>query len=304
MSNFNTNMNLISSSGNAKIKGTFDQRIKDKETYNFDASLDNLDLGKIFKNDSIGKISVTTTIKGIGLNPKTAKAKFEALIRKADFNNYTYQNLVTNGNISNGLYNVTATAKDPNLKFDLISSGSFKDKYPKGILNLNVDIADLDKLNLHAGPMKIRGVLDADIQSADLDYLNGKASIHNLIIANATEQFATDSIKLIAISTPEKNSIVLNSQFMDAEIVGKYKLSTMANSIKNSISNYYNLKSSSKKIAHDKQQLAFKINVKSSPIIVKLIPELKSIEPIAINGRYNSVNDTIVLKGSIPKLIY
>ena len=304
ISNFNTNMNLISSSGNAKIKGTFDQRIKDKETYNFDASLDNLDLGKIFKNDSIGKISVTTTIKGIGLNPKTAKAKFEALIRKADFNNYTYQNLVTNGNISNGLYNVTATAKDPNLKFDLISSGSFKDKYPKGILNLNVDIADLDKLNLHAGPMKIRGVLDADIQSADLDYLNGKASIHNLIIANATEQFATDSINVVAVSTVEKNSIVLNSQFMDAEIVGKYKLSTMANSIKNSISNYYNLKSSSKKIAHDKQQLAFKINVKSSPIIVKLIPELKSIEPIAINGRYNSVNDTIVLKGSIPKLIY
>jgi hypothetical protein len=26
-----------------------------------------------------------------------------------------------------------------------------------------VDIADLEKLNLHAGPLKLRGVVDADI---------------------------------------------------------------------------------------------------------------------------------------------
>jgi hypothetical protein len=56
-----------------------------------------------------------------------------------------------------------------------VSSGSFKDKYPTGKIKLNIDVADL-KLNLHAGPMKIRGVLDADIQSVDLDYLNGKFS--------------------------------------------------------------------------------------------------------------------------------
>ena len=304
IANFVTNMNLISSSGNAKIKGTFDQRIKDNEKYNLEASVDNLDFGKLLKNDSIGKISAKTTIKGIGLNPKTAKARFDATISSADFNSYTYKDVTANGNIRNGLFNVNATAKDPNLKFDLISSGSFKDKYPKGILKLNVDIADLEKLNLHACPMKIRGVLDADIQSADLDYLNGKVSIHNLLIANATEQFATDSINLVAVSTVEENSIVLNSQFMDAEIIGKYKLSTIANSIKNSISNYYNLKSSSKNIQHDKQQLAFKINIKSSPLLVKLMPELKSIDPIAINGRYNAVNDSIVLNGSIPKLVY
>jgi hypothetical protein len=40
-----------------------------------------------------------------------------------------------------------------------------------------------EKLNLHAGPMKIR-VLDADIQSVDLDYLNGKFSFTHLTIAD------------------------------------------------------------------------------------------------------------------------
>ena len=304
INNFNTNLNLTTSSGNAIVKGGLDRRIKNRENYNFDASLDNFDLGRLLKNDSIGKITLKTNIKGTGFNPKTANAIVNATVIKANFNHYSYQNLMVDGKINNGLFDATANIKDPNLKFDLVTSGNFKDKYPQGKIHLNVDIADLNKLNLHAGPLKIRGVLDADIQSANLDYLNGKASVHNLIIANEKEQYATDSINVVAVSTAEKNSVVLNSQFMDAEFVGKYRLSTLATSVKNSISNYYNLKSTSKNLPYDKQQLAFKVKLKSTPILLKIIPDLKSLEPITITGRYNSVNDTIIVNGSIPKLVY
>lgn len=304
ISNFNTNLNLTTSSGNAKVVGGLDRRIKNAEKYNFDASVDNFDLGRLLKNDSIGKITAKAKIKGTGFNPKTASAIVDANIIKANFNNYTYQNLAVDGKINNGFFNAKANIKDPNLQFDLVSSGSFKDKYPKGKIRLNVDIADLNKLNLHAGVLKIKGNLDADIQSGDLDYLNGKASIHNLIIANEKDQFATDSITVVAISTAEQNSIVLKSQFMDAEFLGKYKLSTIANSVKNSISNYYNLKNTSKNVPYGKQQLAFKVNVKSTPVLLKIIPDLKSLEPISITGRYNSENDSIVVNGSIPKLVY
>jgi hypothetical protein len=302
--NFSTNMNLASSSGNAKIKGSLDRRLKDREKYNFDAVLDNFDLGRLLKNDSIGRITVKTHIKGTGFNPKMANATANTTIIKATYHRYTYRNLVVNGKIRNGFFNANAFIKDPNLKFDLVSSGSFKDKYPKGKIHLNVDIADLNKLNLHAGPLKLRGEFDADIQSANLDYLNGTASVHHLLIANEKEQFAVDSIKVVAISTVDTNSVTLDSQFMDAEFVGKYRLSTLANSVKHSVSNYYNLKTDSKNIPYGKQQLAFKVNVKSTPLLLKIVPQIKSIEPISITGRYNSVNDTIVLNGSIPKLVY
>ncbi|MCF6132292.1 translocation/assembly module TamB domain-containing protein [Flavobacterium wongokense] len=304
INNFSTNMDLATSSGNAKIKGSLDRRIKNREKYNLDAALDNFDLGRFLKNDSIGKITLKTEIKGTGFNPKTANAVANATIIKANYNHYTYQNLVVDGKINNGAFNANAFIKDPNLKFDLVSSGSFKDKYPKGEIHLNVDIADLNKLNLHAGPLKLRGELDADIQSADIDFLNGKASIHHLLIANDKEQFATDSINVVAVATAEKNSITLDSQFMDAEFVGKYRLSTLANSVKNSVSHYYNLKATSKNVPYGPQQLAFKVNVKSTPLLLKIVPAIKSIEPIALSGRYNSVNDTIVLNGSIPKLVY
>ena len=302
--NFSTDMNLVTSSGNAKVKGVLDMRFKNNEKYDLNAALDNFDLGRLLKNDSIGRITMKADVKGTSFNPKTANAVAKATIAKANFNRYTYQNLVVDGKIAGGNFDATAFIKDPNLKFDLVSSGSFKDKYPKGKIRLNVDIADLNKLNLHAGPLKLRGQLYADIQSGDLDYLNGKASLHHLIVANEKDQFLIDSINVVAVSTPEKNSIVLKSQFADAEVEGKYKLSTIANSVKNSISNYYNLKSTSKNIPYDKQQLTFKANVKSTPLLLKIIPELKNIEPISITGRYNSENDTIVLNASIPKLVY
>ncbi|WP_290835198.1 translocation/assembly module TamB [Flavobacterium sp.] len=304
MNNFATDLKLVSSFGNAKIKATFDQRRKNQEKYNAQTELDNFDLGKLIKNDSIGKISLKANVKGSGLNPKTANATVDGTILKADFNDYVYTNLKLKGKINNGLFNLNANANDPNLTFNMISNGSFKGKYPSGKLKLNVDIADLRKLNLHAGALKLRGEIDADIQSADLDYLNGKVIANNFIIANEQEQFVLDSINVIATSTAEKNTLVVKSQFMNADVTGKYQLSKIATALQNSISNYYNINSNSKKVSVKDQQFAFKVDVKDNPILLKFIPELKSLSPIALSGRYNSVNDSIIINGNIPKLVY
>jgi len=46
---------------------------------------------------------------------------------------------------------VKSGMNDPNLTFNLAANGNAKDKYPSVKLKLNLDIADLQKLNLHAG---------------------------------------------------------------------------------------------------------------------------------------------------------
>ena len=304
IASFKTNMNLVSSFGNAKIKATFDQSRKNYEKYDAQTELYNFDLGKFIKNDSIGKVTLKANIKGTGFDPKTATASLNGSILKAYYNKYTYRNLNVKGAIRNGNFNVNATAKDPNLTFDLVSSGSFKDKYPSGKLKLNVDIADLEKLNLHAGPLKIRGVVDADIQSADLDYLNGTVNAHSINVTNSAEQFVIDSINVVATSTAKKNTLLINSPFLDAEVNGKYKFSKIAKAVSNSVAKYYDSDPNSRKIAVENQQFAFKIGVKDNPIILKLIPALKSLEPINVTGRFNSINDSIVINGAIPKLIY
>ncbi len=304
INNFNTDLNLITSFGNAKIKALFDQRKKNSEKYDAKTSFDNFDLGKLLKNKSVGKITLNATIAGVGLNPKTANATVNAAVMRADFNKYNYKNIKLKGKIANSAFNIGVNAKDPNLIFDLVSDGSFKNKYPSGKLRLNVDIADLNKLNLHAGPLKLRGEVNADIQTADIDYLNGTLSAQNFTVANDKEQFKLDSVTVVAVATPEKNAIVVKSQILKAQVLGKYKLSQLGKAFSNSIAKYYGNNPKSKKLVVKNQQLAFNVEVKSDPILFKLIPELKSLELIAIAGRYNSDNDSIVINGKIPKIIY
>lgn len=304
LDNFNTDVVLNSSFGGAKIKTNFDYRVKNKERYNGVAELNNFDIGQLLKDNSIGKITAKAKIKGNGLNPKTASASIDGFMRKGTFNDYTYQNLTLKGTIAKGNYKATANSNDPNLEFDLVSEGSFKNQYPQVQLQLNLAMADLEKLNFHTGPLKVRGQLDANLTTADPDFLNGKIGVHHLLFSNGKEQFQLDSININAIATAEKNTIQIKSQLLKANIEGKYQLSQVATAFSNSIANYYDMEPSVKKKVTKPQRFDFAINVSNDPVITQLFPTITQLQPISIKGRYNSVNDTIILKATIPKLVY
>jgi hypothetical protein len=302
--NFKTNLALNSSFGNAKVDGFYDQRIKNQEKYDATVSLLDFDLGRLIKNDSLGKVTLNAKVKGKGLDPKTAKAELDGIVQKAVFNKYTYKNLTLKGNIKNGLFDVKSGMKDPNLHFDLVANGNAKNKYPSVKLKLNLDIADLQKLNLHAGPMKLRGNIDADIANSNPDYLNGNVSLSNIQILQEAELIVLDSIKIVAFANAEKNNIKISSQFLKAEVDGKYKLTTLAAAFKKSLSKYIDLGRPKTNLKSDEQRLTFKLSVDNDPILFKILPKLTGLEPINITGKYNNVADSLEVKGTIPRIVY
>ena len=302
--NFKTNLALNSSFGNAKVDALFDQRVKKREKYDATVYLLDFDLGQLIKNDSIGKITLKAKVKGKDLDPKTAQAELDGLVQKAVFNKYTYRNLALKGNISNGSFAVKSGMKDPNLNFDLAASGNTKQKYPSIKLKLNLDIADLEKLNLHAGPMKLRGNIDADVANSNPDFLNGKVFVSNVQILQEAEPIVLDSVRVIAFSDESRNNIKISSQFLKAEVDGKYKLTTLAAAVKKSLSKYINLKNPKANGESDEQRLAFTLTVDNDPILFKLIPKLTGLEPVKITGKYNNVTDSLEIKGTIPRITY
>jgi hypothetical protein len=302
--NFKTNLALNSSFGNAKVDALFDQRVKRREKYDATVYLLDFDLGRLIKNDSIGKITLKAKVKGKGLDPKTAQADFDGLVQKAVYNKYTYRDLALKGNIENGSFAVKSGMKDPNLNFDLVASGNTKDKYPAIQLKLNLDIADLEKLHLHAGPMKLRGNVDADIANSNPDFLNGKVFLSNIQVLQDKEPIVLDSIRVIAFSDESRNNIKISSQFLKAEVDGKYKLTTLASAIKKSLSKYIDLKNPKVNGESDEQRLAFTLTVDNDPILFKLVPKLTGLEPLKIEGKYNNVTDSLEIKGTIPRIVY
>lgn len=304
VNDFETNLNFNSSFGDAKVVALFNQTQKGNEKYDAQIDLSEFDLGKLIQNDSIGKLSLKADVKGAGLDPKTAAANADLEVIKATFNSYTYQNVSLKGAIQNGDFEITTASQDPNITFDGIASGSFKTDYPTGKLKLNLEMVDLEKLNFIEKPFRFKGIIEADMASTDIDFLNGEVVLHKFILANEKEQFALDSIKISAKSTVENNSIKLESQFVDASILGKYKLSKIGESFSNSIQKYYQTSGIPSTQNSEEQQFAFNVEVKNTPILLKFIPDLTGLEPILIEGKYNSVNDSIAMNGRIPLVKY
>jgi len=75
MQNFKTNLALNSSFGNAKIDGLYDQRIKNKEQYDATISLFDFDLGKLIKNDSLGKSYAQSESKRQRIRPQNSSGR-------------------------------------------------------------------------------------------------------------------------------------------------------------------------------------------------------------------------------------
>src|SRR5690606_11373522 len=137
----------------------------------------------------------------------------------------------------------------------------------------------------------------------NLDNLNGTLNANNFLIALETEQFPLDTITIKAVSTVEKDSIFLKSQFANGLISGNYKLSSISDQLVNSISKYYQLNKAYVK-NEDNQNLDFEFIIKDNPITKKVIPELIELSEITLQGSYNTVNDSIIINGSIPRLNY
>lgn len=299
---FQTQLSLGTSSGNARIAAILDRRIPNRERYDAHVELDHFDVGRLLRNDSIGAVTLDLTAKGTSFNPKKATGELRGRVVSADYNGYTYKNLALSGQANAGKIKLDADMKDPNLTFVLAGQGDFGGKAPAATMRLQVDMADLEKLHLHAGPLKLRGTVDADFPVADPDDLNGRLVAHHLFVANATEQFPLDSIALTAVSNADRDSIALQSQFLSARLTGKYALTQLPAAVRKSLSRYYPMTATSG--ATTPQSADLEVNVKNDPLIFKLLPQLKNLEPATIKAAFRSESDSIALDASIPKVVY
>lgn len=306
INNLAANLNLNSSFGNANIKAVLNQTIKNKETYVLDASLNNFQVGKLIKNDSIGKVSATLKVKGTSFDFEQADAYLYGIISSAEFNSYVYKDLNLNGKIANGDYDIEAKIADPNVNFAIQAQGNYTAKSPTLKLDGNIIKIDLFKIGFSKEPMAFAGKINGDFTNLNPDFLNGNLSLHDFALAYKNEIYPLSEVKLDAISNEESNEIHLKSQIIDANIIGKYKITELATQLQQTINTYYNLNLEEKEnnIVLDPAYFEMNVAIKDDDIIRKFLPDLNSFETINLYGNFNSEQKNISLTGNVPELIY
>jgi ribosomal protein L9 len=310
MYNFKTNMQLRSSYGAVDLNAIMKNgNSKPNAAYTANVKVNNLNIGALTKRpQTIGTVTLTTSIFGTGLDPKKANLKFSGDIVKAYIKGYNYQNLKLSGTAHNGNYTAKANLRDPNISFSLDGKADMNKQYPSVNATLIVDSINLQKLNFSKSEMRFHGKIVANIPTADPNYLNANIQATDLLIVADSRVIKSDTISLVSTANADSSTLRLKAPMLNAHMAGKYKLTEIGPAIQDVLNKYFDTdkaKASAKtKPTYSPQQFTFDIRVVKTPVAAQFFPSLKTLEPVLISGHFNSQTGDLTVNGAIPKVVY
>lgn len=306
ISNFKTNVLLRSSYGSAAARATMRKgKRKGSEVFNADIRMDNFNVGRLIKQENnVGRVTATAKIAGSGTDPKYMSARFRAVARRAEVKGYTYSNLLLNGNIARQNLNVKARMDDPNIRFNLDAKANIASTYPAVNMILDVDSINLQKLHLYNQDLRFHGKIAANMPSTNPDRLIGTVDASNLIVATNGKRYQMDSVKVTASADGEQRDLRLRSEFLSANLSGKYKLTEVSNALINEVNKYFRVGDGRRLPVTASQNFSFALNVTNRPILQQFVPLLTRLEPVSIRGTYNSEAGDLKVEALAPKIIY
>lgn len=305
MTGFATDLQLITEKGSAQLDGNINMDSADT-TYSAYVKIEDFDLGNLLNQDSVlGIIAAEANISGVGLDPKTMQAEIDGSLQRLDAMGYRYHDVTINGTAKEGDIFATINSPDPNIQFNMDLHADMRNAYPQIVTELIVDSVNLQNLHIMEDNFRYHGKLVANFETADPDFLNGYIHIVNSSIAYNDERFVLDTIALVAEADSNRNSIVLNSAFLNAHLVGKYKITELNKSIQDIVNVYYNPKNTIlDSLNYTPQNFEFSAQLSNSRFIRDFIPELQEMQDITLDGRFESESKTIMAKLVAPKVIY
>lgn len=303
IADFRSNFALTTNRGEAN--GVLAMRNYGDGGYIADVTTKGLDLGFILKQEqTLGRVSARVNAVGRGFDPKTGVANFKAQVFSAVYNGYTYRGIDVSGKMQGGIVQAAGVSRDPNLAttFDVTADLRGKDPVLAGKVNLTT--LDLQALKFSTTPFRIEGKVLADISRLDADNPIGTVQVRGASFVINDQRFATDSIGVVALQTPDFGYMVrIESEALVAKAYGNFALSQIGPSVMNLVNRYYNLPGY-KPVAARPQDFVLTASVLPSPLLFGFVPQLKGSEPVAIYMAFNSAQSLLDAQVQAPRIFY
>lgn len=230
----------------------FKQRGKDNFSYKGAISTKDFDMGKFMDNEeSFGKLSISASVDGNLLPEKKVNAYTDANIESFEFNGYNYHDLTITGNLANNKYDGAIKSGDPNFNLNFLGRVDFSNEIPTVNFSAYVPKANLSKLNIDKedSTSTLSFLLTANFTGSNFDNINGQLKIVNSVLRRKNQALRLKKFYLFTNNTKDRKIITLNSDYLDAELSSKYDQTTVVNSIKKLVFDYFpELKSDTNKI--------------------------------------------------------
>ena len=204
---------LKSDLGNIDLLGNLDLNNK---SYSANSIFDNLMIGRLTGNQSLGSFDGSISLDGKGLNLNTLQANAFIKADSLFFNNYTYTAASVEVKVDNELINIRLKIDDPGVKTDLKSTFSFKDS--KLDLTANGTFhADLLKLHVLKDTLSIGGRLSGNFQKKEND-ISSRLGISDLLLTANGDSSKLNRLDLFFTADSVKSNINCIADFFNLSL--------------------------------------------------------------------------------------
>lgn len=214
----------------------------DKATYFGNVVLEDFNLGVFLGRKDIGKASVNLDVDGRGFTEKYLNTAVKGDVSKLDYNNYSYSNIVLNGNFKLPYYKGQISVNDPNLSMNFDGLLDLSKKENRYDFKINVDNADLYRLKFVKDTIsKFKGDVVVQVTGNTIDNLQGNVYIKNTSYQNVKDTYKFDDFTITSsFDAARVRTITLNSQdIVQGEIVGNFKFNQLGKLVHNSLGSLY-----------------------------------------------------------------
>lgn len=302
--NFKVKGILVSGAGSALTDLAMDIRNMKKPLYKGFISTTDLDLGKLANINNLGKTTFKANIDGYGFNMADMKEDLTAQIAYFDYNGYRYQNIKINGNLERKKFNGSFNIDDKNIAIDFDGKFNLAGNIP--VCDFSADIKHLDfkALKFMEDTLEVSSYVSSNFSGSNIDNLLGSLLLKDTHLKTNHGSFNIDTVSVLSKRQADTaKSLILKSDLIDADFVGKYKLTQLEGALKGMLSAYLpSFKWKNPKATVD-QNFKFSIYLKDmEPITSIFIPDLEIPEKAMFVGEFNNLKNLMSINGSVPKI--
>ena len=300
---FNVKGNLNTTLGNAVLDLNMNFKPKNT-TYKGMLQTDNLQLGKLVKQNKVGILSMNGQIDGQGFDINTLDAKINATVKRIDVDGAQYKDLTINGLVSKKKFDGIFVSQDEKLALNLNGKLDLSGKQPFYNFNSRFISINLQKMGITKEPIIASGLATLNFTGDNLDNFTGSALLKNISIKNGDHTIFTEELLLESININSEKILRLTSSIADAEIKGKFNISELENAFQIYLSHYLP-QYITRPVYFKNQAFVFNASIKDADSILKtFIPTFNGITGSTINGELNTIYQKLALDVNIPSFGY
>ena len=193
------------------------------------------DIGGLLEDEeNFGKFSMDIQVKGSILS-EGFQAQTDGNIKKLEINRYNYKNIRLDGLLSDKKYDGSLSIEDPNIQFDFQGGIDFSGDVPVFDFQAELDKAKLHKLNFAPKDTSANLSLSlvSNFKGNSLDNASGTIRLSQGKLVRKEKTLRFDDLHIDARHRQDTHRISLVSDYLEAELVGKYRSTTVYQSLKN-----------------------------------------------------------------------